>query len=125
MIARLCAAAVGVLIALAGAAKLTDYTQWKRDARAQNVWLIVAVVLPPLELLLGALLIVLSPTPEVLGMATLLLLIFTAFLLAQIATKSVVPCACFGSKSKRPPSMRDVARNLAMMALLFVAAALS
>jgi hypothetical protein len=125
MIARLCAAAVGVLIALAGAAKLTDYKQWNRDARAQNVWPIVAVVLPPLELLLGALLIVLAPTPGVLGMATLLLLIFTAFLLAQIATKSVVPCACFGSKSKRPPSMRDVARNLTMMALLFVAAALS
>jgi hypothetical protein len=125
MIARLCAAAVGVLIALAGAAKVTDYNQWKRDARAQNVWPIVAVVLPPLELLLGALLIVMSPTPEVLGMATLLLLVFTAFLLAQIATKSVIPCACFGSKSKRPPSMRDVARNLAMMALLFVAAVLS
>jgi hypothetical protein len=125
MIARLCAAVVGVLIALAGAAKLTDYKQWKTDARAQNVWPIVAVVLPPIELLLGALLIVLTPTPGVLGMATLLLLIFTAFLLAQIATKSVVPCACFGSKSKRPPSMRDVARNLAMMMLLFVAAALS
>ena len=125
MIARLCAAAVGVLIALAGAAKVTDYKQWKRDARAQSVWPVVAVVLPPLELLLGALLIVLSPTPEVLGMATLLLLIFTAFLIAQIVTKSVVPCACFGSKSKRPPSMRDVGRNLAMMAMLFVAAVLS
>jgi hypothetical protein len=125
MIARLCAAAVGVLIALAGAAKVTDYKQWKRDAHAQSVWPVVAVVLPPLELLLGALLIVLSPTPEVLGMATLLLLIFTAFLIAQIVTKSVVPCACFGSKSKRPPSMRDVGRNLAMMAMLFVAAVLS
>jgi len=125
MIARLCAAAVGVLIALAGAAKVTDYKQWKRDARAQNVWPVVAVVLPPIELLLGALLIVLAPSPEVLGAATLLLLVFTAFLLAQIASKSVVPCACFGSKSKRPPSMRDVARNLGMMALLFVAAALS
>lgn len=125
MIARLCAAVVGVLIALAGAAKVTDYKQWMRDARAQNVWPAVAMVLPPLELLLGALLIVLVPSPQVLGAATLLVLVFTAFLLAQIATKSTVPCACFGSKTKRPPSMRDVARNLAMMALLFVAAALS
>lgn len=125
MISRLCAAVVGVLIALAGASKVTDFKQWQIDARAQKVWPVIALVLPALELLLGALLIVLTPSPQVLGAATLLLLIFTAFLLAQIASKSVVPCACFGSKSKRPPSMRDVARNVAMMSLLFVAAALS
>lgn len=125
MISRLCAAVVGVLIALAGASKVTDFKQWQIDARAQKVWPVIAVVLPALELLLGALLVVLTPSPQVLGAATLLLLIFTAFLLAQIASKSVVPCACFGSKSKRPPSMRDVARNVAMMGLLFVAAALS
>jgi hypothetical protein len=95
-----------------------------QDARAQHVWPIIATVLPPVELLLGALLVVLSPTPVVLGSATLLLLVFTAFLIAQIASKSTVPCACFGSKSKRPPSGRDVVRNLAMIALLFIAAAI-
>lgn len=124
MIARICAAIVGALIAVAGATKVTDYKQWLADARAQQVWPIVARVLPPIELLLGALLIVLAPHPTVLGAATLLLLVFTAFLVAQIASKSAVPCACFGSKSKRPPSGRDVVRNIAMMALLFIAAAL-
>lgn len=123
MIARLCAAIVGSIIAVAGATKLTDFQQWRLDARAQHVWPFVALVLPPIELLLGALLIVLAPSALVLGSATLLLLVFTAFLLAQIASKSAVPCACFGSKSKRPPSLRDVLRNVAMMALLFVAAA--
>jgi len=124
MIARICAAVVGALIAIAGATKVTDYKQWMQDARAQHVWPIIATVLPPIELLLGALLVVLSPTPVVLGSATLLLLVFTAFLIAQIASKSTVPCACFGSKSKRPPSGRDVVRNLAMIALLFIAAAI-
>lgn len=124
MIARICAAVVGALIAIAGATKVTDYRQWMQDAHAQHVWPIIATVLPPIELLLGALLVVLSPTPVVLGSATLLLLVFTAFLVAQIASKSTVPCACFGSKSKRPPSGRDVVRNLAMIALLFVAAAI-
>ena len=123
MIARICATLVGALIAVAGATKVTDYKQWMNDARAQQVWPIVAAVLPPVELLLGALLVVLEPTPTVLGTATLLLLVFTAFLVAQIASKSTVPCACFGSKSKRPPSRRDVLRNLVMIALLFVAAA--
>ncbi len=124
MIARICAAVVGALIAIAGATKVTDYKQWMQDARAQHVWPIIATVLPPIELLLGALLVVLSPTPVVLGSATLLLLVFTAFLIAQIASKSTVPCACFGSKSKRPPSGREVVRNLAMIALLFIAAAI-
>lgn len=124
MISRICAALVGALIAVAGASKITDYKQWLADAKAQHVWPIVAKLLPPIELLVGALLVVLKPNPAVLGTATLLLLVFTAFLVAQIASKSVVPCACFGSKSKRPPSGRDVLRNIAMMALLFIAAAL-
>ena len=123
MIARICAAVVGALIAVAGATKATDYKQWMKDARAQHVWPAVAAVLPFVELLLGALLVVLAPSPVVLGAATLLLLVFTAFLIAQIASKSTVPCACFGSKSTRPPSRRDVLRNIAMIALLFIAAA--
>lgn len=123
MIARICAAIVGALIAVAGATKATDYKQWMKDARAQHVWPAVAAVLPLVELLLGALLVVLTPSPGVLGAATLLLLVFTAFLIAQIASKSTVPCACFGSKSTRPPSRRDVLRNIAMIALLFIAAA--
>jgi len=124
MISRICAALVGALIAIAGATKVTDYKQWLADAKAQHVWPFISRVLPPVELLLGALLVVLEPNPVVLGAATLLLLVFTAFLVAQIASKSAVPCACFGSKSKRPPSGRDVIRNIAMMALLFIAAAL-
>jgi hypothetical protein len=124
MISRICAALVGALIAVAGATKVTDYKQWLADAKAQHVWPIAAKLLPPIELLLGALLVVLTPNPTVLGAATLLLLVFTAFLAAQIASKSTVPCACFGSKGKRPPSGRDVVRNIAMMALLFTAAAL-
>ncbi len=125
MIAHICAAIVGVLIAIAGATKITDFQQWRKDADAQHVWPMIALVVPPLELLVGALLIVLTPQPTVLGAATLLLLVFSAFLVAQIASGSSTPCACFGSKSKRAPSQRDIARNIAMMALLFAAAVLS
>ncbi len=125
MLAHLLAACVGVVIAVAGAMKLVNRTQWNDDARAQDLWPVVVVTLPFAELVVGALLIALSPSALVLGIATLLLLIFTAFLVAQIATKSQVPCACFGSRSRRPPSFRDVMRNLGLMAVLFIAAALS
>ena len=125
MLAHLLAASVGVVIAVAGAMKLVNRAQWQQDARAQHLWPAVTHGLPIAELVIGALLIGLTPSAQVLGIATLLLLIFTAFLVGQIATKSQVPCACFGSRSRRPPSGRDVLRNLALMMLLFISAALS
>ncbi|MEY3805237.1 MAG: hypothetical protein RIR69_49 [Actinomycetota bacterium] len=125
MVAHLLAAVVGVVISVAGAMKITNRQQWMNDARTQNLWPALALGLPFFELLLGALLIVMSPQPLILGAATLLLLIFTAYLIAQIASKSQVPCACFGARSVRPPSGRDVMRNLLLMALLFMSAALS
>ncbi|MDP4928899.1 MAG: hypothetical protein NWQ72_03860 [Ilumatobacteraceae bacterium] len=123
--ARICAAVVGATLALAGAGKFTSWNQWLLNARRQHLWKIVAISLPAIELLLGAALFVLKPTPIVLGLATLLLVVFTSFLAMQVLTKSQVPCACFGANVNRPPSWRDVVRNLGLIALMFTAAALS
>ena len=123
--ARICAAVVGATLALAGASKFTSWNQWLLNARRQHLWKIVAISLPAIELLLGAALFVLKPTPIVLGLATLLLVVFTSFLAMQVLTKSQVPCACFGANVNRPPSWRDVVRNLGLIALMFTAAALS
>lgn len=125
IIARVCAAVVGATLALAGAGKFTSWNQWLLNARRQHLWKIVAISLPAIELLLGAALFVLKPTPIVLGLATLLLVVFTSFLAMQVLTKSQVPCACFGANVNRPPSRRDVMRNLALIALLFTSAAFS
>ena len=81
--------------------------------------------LPVLELILGAALVVLKPAAMALGLATLLLVVFTSFLALQVSTKSQVPCACFGTRVNRPPSWRDVVRNLGLIALMFTAAAFS
>lgn len=124
MLSHLLAAAVGAAIAVAGANKIVGYARWRDDAHRQGVWSIVAVPLPGVELVLGCLLVVLRPSPMTLGAATLLLVVFTAFLVVQVLTKSNVPCACFGSRSRRAPSMRDVARNLVMIAALFASAAM-
>lgn len=125
MLARLCAAVVGAVLAYAGANKVTAFRQWQQDAKRQNVPALIAYVLPMLELVIGAALVVLKPHPLVLGIATLLLLIFTAYLSAQVIGKSQIPCACFGARVVRPPSWRDVTRNLFLIALLFVSAVLS
>ena len=125
IIARVCAAVVGATLALAGAGKFTSWNQWLSNARRQHLWKFVAVSLPAIELVLGAALLVLQPVPIVLGLATLLLVVFTSFLAMQVLTKSQVPCACFGAHVNRPPSWLDVVRNLGLIALMFTAAALS
>ena len=123
--ARVCAAVVGAALALAGAGKFTSWNQWLSNARRQHLWKVVAISLPAIELVLGAALVVLKPAPTVLGLATLLLVVFTSFLALQVMTKSQVPCACFGAHVNRPPSWRDVMRNLVLIALLFTSAAFS
>lgn len=123
MVSRILAAIVGATLAVAGASKILDFRGWMRDARAQAVWPAVAAVVPPAEIVIGASLVALEPTPLTLGAATLMLLVFTAFLVASIAAGSTVPCACFGAVRRRPPSWRDVLRNAGLMAALFVAAA--
>jgi len=123
--ARVCAAVVGATLALAGAGKFTSWNQWLSNARRQHLWKVVAMSLPAIELVLGAALVVLKPAPTVLGLATLLLVVFTSFLALQVMTKSQVPCACFGAHVNRPPSWRDVMRNLVLIALLFTSAAFS
>jgi len=125
IIVRICAALVGAVLALAGASKVTSWNQWRANARRQHLWTAVAVALPVLELILGAALVALKPSAIALGLATLLLVVFTSFLALQVITKSQVPCACFGAHVNRPPSWRDVLRNLALIALMFIAAAFS
>jgi len=124
VISRILAAAVGAIILFAGASKITGFQQWKADARSQGLWPAVAYALPGIELVIGALLIVLKPTPFVLGVATLLVLIFTVYLVVMVASGSTVPCACFGAKFSRPPSGKDILRNCAMLIALFASAAL-
>ena len=121
---RLLAAAVGIVIVFAGASKATGFQQWKADARSQGLWPAIAYALPVIELVLGASLIVLSPTAITLGCATLLVLIFTVYLAVLVASGSTVPCACFGAKFSRPPSLRDILRNVVMLIALFASAAL-
>jgi hypothetical protein len=125
VLARVLSALVGIVLAFAGANKVTGFAQWKSDAARQRVPRLVVFFLPGIELVLGAALVVFEPHPISLGLATLMLLIFTVYLAVQVAGKSQVPCACFGARSMRPPSMRDVGRNVLLLALLVAAAALS
>lgn len=122
-VGRVLAALVGAVIAFAGANKATSPAQWRAAARAQHLPGPLAMVVPPVELVLGSCLVVLPANSLVMGAATLLLVVFTVFLGVQVAAGSTVPCACFGARAVRPPRWTDVLRNVLMIAALVVAAA--
>lgn len=123
MTARLLAALVGAVFLFSGASKTTGFAEWTSQARAQGLWKSVTYSLPVAELLLGGCLVVLEPNTIVLGLATVLLVVFTTYLTVMVLTGSTVPCACFGARFSRPPSWRDVGRNVLLLAVLVTAAA--
>lgn len=125
MVARLFCAVVGAVLAFAGASKYTDFARWRSDAIRQGIAMPIAVTLPGVELVLGGWLVVAEPTPVPMAAATVLLLVFTVFLVVQVVTGSTAPCACFGARTSAPPSWRSVLRNLALIGALVFAAALS
>jgi len=123
IVGRIAAAAVGALLCWAGASKFADVRAWRASAARHGLPGPIAVVLPWSELALGAVLVTVTPMVWSLAAATVLLLVFTAYLVVQVGRGSTEPCACFGARSVRPPRWRDVARNLAMIAALVLAAA--
>lgn len=120
---RLAAMAVGALLCWAGANKLADRPRWRASASRQGLPGTVTALLPWVELLLGAVLVGSRPMVWSLASATVLLVAFTAYLAVQVGTGASEPCACFGSRTSRPPRWRDVARNVAMIGALVLAAA--
>lgn len=128
LMARVCAGIVGAVFAVAAAGKFISFREWIADARNQGVPRLVALCIPPLELVLGVALIAspagASTTAFVLGVSTTVLLVFTAFVAVSVATGRNTSCACFGARSRRVMSWRDVVRNLELIALLAISAAL-
>ncbi len=74
---------------------------------------LVRRVLPPIELITGALLIAGFWWAGI--VAGLSLVGFTAFLVSRLARHSSEPCRCFGEASSRPVSPLNVVRNLVLL----------
>ena len=119
----LLAAVVGVVFVFAGVQKMTSWSTWTSDAAAQRVPSSVAIVVPVVEVTLGVTLIALRPTKVVIVIACAVLLAFTAHLVTRIRRGDDVPCGCFGSTRRVPPSWRDVWRNVALVVCLMVSLA--
>ena len=107
-------AVVGVVLIVAGAAKLTS-KQWPVQADALGVPRGAARALPILELAIG---VALVAGIRLAGIAAVALIgAFTVFLVVALRRGVKAPCACFGAFSTRPVTWWSVVRNVVLIGL--------
>lgn len=116
MVETVASVVLGVAMLVAGGAKLASRT-WPADARGLGAPGWSVPVVPWVELVLGALLVVGVLRPLVAIATALLLIAFTVLLSARLARGERPPCACFGRLSTRPISWWSVVRNLVLVGL--------
>lgn len=111
---------VAVIVAIAAASKLGARDRFERVVAAYELlpapWIRpVATVLPPVEALAAAALVIGVATPVV---AALLALLFTAFgagIAFNVARGRTISCGCFGVDERDSATWWTVARNAALV----------
>ena len=122
VVGTLAAVVVGVAFVAAGVFKLADGPAWPRQAADMGVGRGIAVVVPWVEIAIGAVLVTQLLEPWAAIAAVVLLVAFTVVIGLRLRDGSRPPCACFGSRSKRPLGTYHVVRNVGLLALAAVAA---
>lgn len=112
---------LGAAFVVAGAAKLAGGDRWAAQVRALGVDARIAATVPWIELVVGAVAATRLAHPAGAVAAIVVLVVFTAWIGAQLRRGAAAPCACFGGLSRRPMSWRDIARNLGLLAVAVVA----
>jgi uncharacterized membrane protein YphA (DoxX/SURF4 family) len=112
---------VGLVLLLAGALKARD-RRWLATAARFGLPRPGAVVLPWVEVVVGALLVAQVGGRLMAWVAVGLLVPFTVALIVRVVRRDDVPCACFGALSNARVSGRTVARNVVLVALAVVGA---
>jgi uncharacterized membrane protein YphA (DoxX/SURF4 family) len=117
------AVALAAIFAIAAVAKLRDISATERDFAGLGVprASFFARFVPIAELSIVALLLIVPPAGAIAALVSLAF--FTTFLIGRLRAGVRAPCACFGSSRAQPISVRDVIRNLLLMALAVVSLA--
>lgn len=118
------AVVVGGVLLVAAVSKLARPQLWRTQSAGLGVPWTVAVLVPFVELSLGALLLVQLQRQVVAWAAVVLLVAFSALLARRLAQGQHPPCACFGSLSSKPIGPGQLARNALFVALAILAATL-
>ena len=121
LVGLLAGVAVGIALIWAGGLKLVEGPAWLKQAADMDVARPIAQAVPYVEIVIGVPLVaqMFEPWPAV--AALVLLAAYTILIVRRIRDGSRPPCACFGSKSKRPLGVYHVTRNLVLMAVALIA----
>lgn len=120
-VARIAAIVLGAVFVVAAVAKMVAGASWVTQARELGAPAPVAVALPGVELIVGALLIagIGAPVPAIVAAA--LLAVFSVGIARQLVDGRHPPCACFGAWSQRPIGEGHLVRNAALFLVAVVA----
>lgn len=108
---------LGVTFVVAGGAKIAAGPLWPVHVRDLGVPMIVAPVLPWIELLIGAALIAQLFEPWAAVAAIALTVAFSVLIALRLSQGRRPVCACFGAWSAKPIGARHLVRNGAMLVL--------
>lgn len=112
---------LGFVFLVSGGSKIAAGPAWPEQARGLGAPSLVVPVMPWVEIVLGAVLVMqLAPVAAAVT-AVVLLLAFTALIVRRLAQGRHPPCACFGAWSTKPLGWGHVARNIGFIALGIVA----
>lgn len=112
---------LGFVFLVSGGSKIAAGPAWPEQARGLGAPSLVVPVMPWVEIVLGAVLVMqLAPVAAAVT-AVVLLLAFTALIVRRLAQGRHPPCACFGAWSTKPLGWGHVARNVGFIALGIVA----
>ena len=115
---------VAVVLLVAGVSKVARPTEWRSQSQGLGVPWVLARVVPFVEIVLGALLLVQVQRPLVAWCAAVLFAAFTGLLGLRLAQGRRPPCACFGSLSAKPIGPGHMLRNALFILLALLAALL-
>lgn len=112
---------IGLMFVLAGASKLAIGPAWPEQARGFGAPRWAALVVPWIELAIGAALVaqLARPWPAVAAIAILLL--FTALIVRHLLAGQAPSCACFGAWSAKPVGRGHLVRNTVFLAVAALA----
>jgi uncharacterized membrane protein YphA (DoxX/SURF4 family) len=108
---------LGMVFLVSGGSKIAAGPAWPVQARGLGAPTFVVPLLPWVEIVLGAVLVMqLAPVPAAVT-ALVVLSAFTGLIVRRLSQGRHPPCACFGAWSAKPLGVGHVARNAGFMAL--------
>ena len=108
---------LGSVFLVSGGSKIAAGPAWPEQARGLGAPTVVIPLLPWVEIVLGAVLVMQLASVAAAATALAVLVAFTALIVRRLSQGRHPPCACFGVWSAKPLGPAHVARNVGFMAL--------